>query len=43
VIGWLNVDYLEQHIGLVWIGQVSLEGCAQYVAQPVDLQLFRMT
>jgi len=39
VIGWFNVDYLEQHVGLVWIGQVGFEGCAQYVAQPIDLQL----
>ncbi|CAI2796196.1 Uncharacterized protein PFLU_1918 [Pseudomonas [fluorescens] SBW25] len=39
VIGWFNVDYLEQHIGLLWIGQVGFEGCAQYMAQPIDLQL----
>ena len=39
MICWLNVDYLEQYIGLVWRDQVSLEGCAQNVAQPIDLQL----
>ncbi len=40
---WRDVGYLEQHIGLVWIGQVSLESCAQYVAQPINLQHLRMT
>ncbi|MDQ0980225.1 hypothetical protein QFZ45_003403 [Pseudomonas synxantha] len=40
---WRDVGYLEQHIGLVWIGQVSLESCAQYVAQPIDLQPLRTT
>jgi hypothetical protein len=40
---WRDVGYLEHHIGFVWIGQVSLEGCAQYVAQPIDLQPLRMT
>ena len=39
MIGWFNVDYLEQHVRLVWKGQVGFESCAQYVAQPIDLQL----
>lgn len=36
--GWFNVDYFAHHVGPVWIGEVSFEGCAQHVTQPV-LQL----
>jgi hypothetical protein len=40
---WRDVGYLEHHIGFVWKGLVGFEGCAQDVAQPIDLQCFRMT
>lgn len=39
VSGWFSVGYLEYHIWLVWRGPVGFEGRAQYVAQPIDLQL----